>query len=235
MVRQAPSESRKPIYELVRDHVLEMIRNGEMRVGDKLPSERKLAETFGASRNSVREAIKVLAENKIVQSRQGDGTFICSDHEAIRDNPVVTAVEKHRKRLKEVFEFRRILEPRIAFLAASNITSREIDSLKLLVFDQERRIIVGEGDSDLDNDFHLLVARCTRNSVIVEVLKSLNHILMESRSKSAQTEERRIVSLRTHILIVDALEKRDPEAAMQAMLAHLSEVELLALETEENI
>jgi GntR family transcriptional regulator, transcriptional repressor for pyruvate dehydrogenase complex len=225
MTERAQFQSRRPVYQDVREHIQDLIRKGDLRVGDKLPPERKLAETFDVSRNSVREAIRVLTENNIVQSRQGDGTYVCAADDGSLMNSFARALGNKRRRVREIFEFRRILEPQIAFLAASNITRNEIDRLKVLTFDQERRIVSGEEDSDLDAAFHLSLARATRNSVIVQVLRSLNDVLSETRSDGLQSEERRTASLRTHILIVDALEKRDPEATKQAMKAHLLEVE----------
>jgi GntR family transcriptional regulator, transcriptional repressor for pyruvate dehydrogenase complex len=229
MTQQA--QTRRPVYEDVREHIQNLIRRGELRVGGKLPPERKLAETFNVSRNSVREAIRVLAENNIVQSRQGDGTYVCAAEDGSLMNSFARALANKRSRVREIFEFRRILEPQIAFLAASAITRNEIDRLKVLTFDQERRIVSGEEDSDLDAAFHLSLARAARNTVIVEVLKILNDVLSETRSDGLQTKERRIASLRTHILIVDALEKRNPEAAKQAMIMHLLEVEQAVLGT----
>jgi DNA-binding FadR family transcriptional regulator len=70
-------EQTEHVYEGIRGHIQELIRKGDLRVGDKLPPERKLAETFKVSRNSVREALRALAEKNIVRSRRGDGTYIC--------------------------------------------------------------------------------------------------------------------------------------------------------------
>jgi GntR family transcriptional regulator, transcriptional repressor for pyruvate dehydrogenase complex len=232
MARQDGMEERRSVYQDIREQIHELIRKGELRVGDKLPSERRLAEQFGASRNSVREAIRTLAENQVLESRHGDGTYILSqDHRAGMER-LRNALEKRKRRVREIFEFRRILEPQVAFLAARHITRAQIDRLKVLVFEQERRIISGQGDSDLDVDFHLVLARGTKNTVLVEVLRTLNDILSETSPDTLQTEERRRASLRTHVLIVDALEKRDPEAAKQAMNLHLEEIEELVLRAE---
>jgi GntR family transcriptional repressor for pyruvate dehydrogenase complex len=224
------TETRKSVYEDVCERIQELIRKGEFRVGDKLPPERKLAEKFNVSRNSIREALRVLAENSIVRSRHGDGTYVCGGQGTSLARSLTMAVEKKRRRLRDIFEFRRILEPQIAFLAASNISRSEVDRLKMLVFDQERRIMSGEEDSDLDSAFHLVLARAAKNTVIVEVLKTLSSVWNESRSDSLQSEARRTASLRTHVRIVDALEKRDPEAAREAMNNHLLEIERAVFE-----
>jgi GntR family transcriptional regulator, transcriptional repressor for pyruvate dehydrogenase complex len=229
MEAQVHEGSPRPIYDHVQDRIRELIRKGALSVGDRLPSERQLAEQFNVSRNSVREALRVLAEHQIVQSRHGDGTYVCSEEGSGPTSELARTVRKQRRRVREIFEFRGILEPEIAFLAASSITEQEIDRLKVLVFDQERRLIAGEGDNDLDTAFHLSLARATHNTVLVEVLKTLSDILSESRSGSLQTEDRRRASLRTHVLIVDALEKRSPDAARNAMTQHLREVQAAVL------
>lgn len=216
-------DKRRPVYEEIREYIGEMIRKGELREGDKLPAERKLSQKFQVSRNSVREALRSLAEMGMVESRHGDGTYVrsLSDSDWADLNRVL---QGKGKRLGEIFQFRRILEPQIAALAARHVTRKEIDRLKVMVFEQERRIMEGKDDSDLDAEFHLALARATKNTVIVDVIQTLDHVLNESRSVALQSEERRRASLRTHILIVDALEKHDPERAMDTMDFHLTEV-----------
>jgi len=226
------AEQPKHVYEGIRGHIQELIRKGELRAGDKLPPERKLAETFRVSRNSVREAIRALAEKNIVRSRRGDGTYICAPDESPVTDSLRQAVQGQRKRIEEIFEFRRLLEPQIAFLAAENMSRKEMDRLKILVVDQERRIMAGKDDADLDAAFHLLLAGATGNRVIHEVAKTLNHILGETRSEALQSEERRQASVRTHILIIDALERGDGEGAREAMHRHLAEIERTVFDGE---
>ena len=218
-------EEEKHVYEGIRGHIQGLIRQGELRVGDKLPPERKLAETFKVSRNSVREALRALAEKNIVRSRRGDGTYICAPDESVVAASLSQTVQAQRKRVEEIFEFRRLLEPQIAWLAARHITRKEMDQLKILVVDQERRIMAGKDDADLDAAFHLLLAGATGNRVIHEVVKTLSHILRETRSEALQSAERRTASVRTHILIIDALERGDAECAREAMHRHLAEIE----------
>jgi GntR family transcriptional repressor for pyruvate dehydrogenase complex len=225
-------EQTEHVYEGIRGHIQELIRKGELRVGDKLPPERMLAETFKVSRNSVREAIRTLAEKNIVRSRRGDGTYICAPDESTVTDSLRQAVQAQRKRVKEIFEFRRLLEPQIALLAAQHISRKEMDQLKILVVDQERRIMAGKEDADLDAAFHLLLASVTGNRVIHEVVRTLSRTLSETRSEFLQSEERRRASVRTHILIIDALERGDGEGAREAMHRHLAEIERTVFDGE---
>jgi GntR family transcriptional regulator, transcriptional repressor for pyruvate dehydrogenase complex len=228
------SENRRPVYEEVCEQIHTLIRRGELAVGAKLPPERMLAAQFKVSRNSVREALRVLAENRVVESRHGDGTYIRSLEDEDRLNTLGPLIEKQRTRVGEIFQFRRILEPQIAFLAAQRITPQELKQLKVLIFEQKRRRVLGQTDEDLDAEFHLSVARATKNAVIIEVLKALTGILNETRSVCFQGPERQFISLRTHILIVDALERQDPQAAWEAMEQHLVEIEQTVLEGAPN-
>jgi len=232
-MNQPLGEATTPVYEAVQLRLQELIRNGEIRLGEKLPSERALAERFRVSRNSVREAIRGLAEKNIVQSRRGDGTYLRSCLDNSSGQPLAHVLRSQGKRLKEIFELRRMLEPHIAALAAQRITARQIEALKMLVFEQEKRHLYGEDDTELDAAFHLRIAVAARNPLIVEVLKTLDHIIGESRSPALQNEERQKVSMRTHYLIVDALERRDPVAAEQAMTMHLQEIQAAIFGTEQ--
>lgn len=126
-----------------------------------------------------------------------------------------------------------MLEPQIAALAAGQIGKRDIKALKMLVFEQEKRHMCGQDDAELDAAFHLRIAEAADNKLIVEVLRTLDHILAESRSEAVRNEERKRVSMRTHYLIVDALERRDPDAAREAMISHLLDVEAAILGTEQ--
>jgi GntR family transcriptional repressor for pyruvate dehydrogenase complex len=221
------------VYEVVQQRIEALIASGDVRCGEKLPSERALAERFGVSRNSVREAIRCLTEKNRLESRRGDGTYLRPEVPISSAEPLTHVLRDKSRRLKEIFELRRMLEPNIAALAARRITPGEVDALKMLVFDQEKRHLYGEDDAELDAAFHSRIALAVGNSLIVEVLKTLDSIIGESRSPDLQNEIRQKVSMRTHYLIVDALEKRDPVAAEQAMTMHLREVETAILGEEQ--
>lgn len=221
------------VYQIVQEKIRDLISNGEIGLGQKLPSERTLAERFGVSRNSVREAIRGLTEKNVLESRRGDGTYLRGGHEDLPVLPLGRSLQSDTRRLKEIFELRRMLEPQIAALAAGRITKRDLKALKMLVFEQEKRNMCGQDDAELDAAFHLRIAEAADNELIVEVLRTLDHILSESRSAAHRNEERQRVSMRTHYLIVDALERRDPESAKQAMISHLLDVEATILSTEQ--
>ncbi|EPR42784.1 GntR domain protein [Desulfovibrio sp. X2] len=203
----------------------EMIDSGQLSVGDKLPPERTLAERLGVSRNSVREAIRALAEQGVLESRQGDGTYVREQDEAMLRASFEQAFAAQAKRLEDVLQFRRMVEPDMAALAAANATEREIEEMKILVFDQQRRQLAGADDTDLDEAFHMLLARASGNEVLAAAMAALADMVAESRSEHLQSPRRRHDSLESHLRIIDAVEKRDATACKRLMEEHLERIE----------
>lgn len=222
-----PGELRR--YEQITARILELLRSGGLTPGDKLPPERSLAERFGVSRNSVREAIRALAEQGVLESRRGDGTYVREPDGASLAAAFAASFEAQRGRIAEIFQFRRMIEPAIASLAAKNAGPEQIDRLKVLVCDQQRRLLAGQDDADLDAAFHLELARASGNRVVTEALAALHDILAETRSGFLQTPERRRTAVEAHLAVIDALEARDRDAAAGAMERHLRAVEAAAL------
>ncbi len=231
MNEQAP-EREKRLYEQIVSRIQDMIRSGELKPGDRLPSERDMAQKFRVSRNSVREAIRALAESGMVESRRGDGTYLCATDTAILVDSLAHAIQNQKHRLRDIFDFRRLVEPHIAELAARHITDEELAQLKVMVCDQDRRILAGEDGADMDMAFHLLLARISGNRIMHDVLQALHTMLMESRSEFLQTEARKRTSVTAHLRLIDALEKRDPDAARDAMKTHLEKIEQAVFDDE---
>jgi GntR family transcriptional regulator, transcriptional repressor for pyruvate dehydrogenase complex len=215
---------RKYLYNEIVDQIQRMISKGELKVGDRLPPERALAQSFRVSRNCIRQAIQALAEKRILESRQGDGTYVCTPDQTTLISSFALAIQVQRELLHEIMEFRLLLEPQIAVLAARHITQDELDRLKILVCDQQRQILAGDQDAELDAAFHLQLAESSRNRVVLEVIKTMGGILNESRSEFLQSDIRRQSSILGHLKIIDALEKRDSEMALRAMREHLMTV-----------
>jgi GntR family transcriptional repressor for pyruvate dehydrogenase complex len=201
-----------------------LIRRDGLKPGDRLPSERALAATFGISRNSVREAIRALIEKGVLVSRRGDGTYLASNDVNALVDELSGAVARRRQRLKEIFEFRRLLEPEIAACAADRIRPEDLDFLKLTVFEQERRMLAGEDESQQDRTFHLRLAQATGNRVVHEVVHILEGIVGESRARISKNLSRQLAAVRAHKRIIEFLQRGDAENARQAMIDHLAEM-----------
>lgn len=219
-------EEKKYTYTVLIERISAMIRTGELVPGNRLPPERKLAEMFGVSRNSLRQAFQALAERGIIESRQGDGTYLLTAIETpLTSDAIADAISEQSGLLHEIVEFRRIVEPQLAALAARRITPEALDRLKIVVCDQQRALTAGRDADGFDAEFHQLLAESAGNRVLSKVMAAIQSIVNESRSIWLQSSERRLASVEGHLRIIDALEARDTETARLAMRDHIAEIE----------
>lgn len=219
-------EQKKNTYTTIIERIRALIEAGELVPGDRLPAERSLAERLGVSRGQLRQALQALAERNIIQSRQGDGTYLLTGFDAGQSmDSIVAALSDRSDVLHEVIEFRRMIEPQIAALAAARIAPTTLDRLKVLVCDQQRALVAGREEDDLDAQFHQLLAQSSGNRVVSRVMTTIQAIINESRSTWLQSHGRRAASIAGHLRIIDALEAGDQTAAAQAMQQHIQAIE----------
>jgi GntR family transcriptional repressor for pyruvate dehydrogenase complex len=213
------------LYEEVVGQLHQLIDDGKLRAGDRLPSERELAETFRVSRSSVREAIKTLENEGMVISRPGSGTFITAVNVEALIPPLASLLSRGKDALVDLFEMRCLVEPSIAALAAERATPADILRLKEICSDQEQQVNHETSAVESDAAFHLTIGRATHNAALQRLVASIVEILKPIREKSLQTPGRAHKSLASHREILVAIERHDPELARQAMLQHILAVE----------
>ena len=224
-----PVSKRSVSEEIVRQ-IKEMIGQGTLRPGDRLPAERALAEKFGVSRTTVREAIKVLAETGNLESRQGAGTFV---REIVRPDSVVADMfSRSKPDVRDVFETRKMIEPEIAAIASGNALPDDIDRLEAILHEQEAAINAGRSGADCDQQFHELLAEMSGNQLLRELVSVLHDGLTETRAEDFQSKERQKASLVAHWAIVVAIKQGHGMQAERAMRDHLEEVERIVFSNE---
>ena len=118
--------TKTKFHEQIVDQVQALIEKGRLKHGDQLPPERELASIFKVSRHSVREAIRVLEQKKVLKTRPGSGTFIILENESSVVESLANAILREKNTLSEIFQFRELLEPQIAGLAARNAKKEDI-------------------------------------------------------------------------------------------------------------
>ncbi len=219
----------KKISEEIVDQIKNLISIGELKPGDRVPSERDLATMLGVSRPSVREAIMVLEAMGLIESRQGGGTFVRSLTEASMADPLSNMVEKNPLLLHALVEVRMGLESWSAYLAATRASDEEIGQMRTLVDEMERQAARGGWDADVDARFHYAITAATHNTIQLHVLNTV-HSLFHATIQVALMEFYRkegyvAVLLNQHRRILDAIAQRDAEGARQAMTEHLVLVE----------
>ena len=141
---------KKRAYEDIVQQVLTLIENGKLKRGDQLPSERELTETFKVSRTTVREAIRTLESMKLLQCRQGNGTYVLASSEEALIQPLAAALFNAKDDIRDIFYIRKIIEPHVAHLAAENATPQEIEEMEKILHEQEA--CIGRGESVIETD-----------------------------------------------------------------------------------
>lgn len=214
-------KKKTPLYVDVSRRISAMITAGELHHGDKLPPERELAETFGVSRTSVREAIRMLSRNCLLRSRRGSGTYVNSEAAApaLSGGALPAQVQYSED---DLHEFREMVECYIVGLVAQRATEEDINALKSIMYDQQRAIDLGMDETAYIKNFHLELAKITRNPLLLAVMRSLNDMLEQRRNESGKhfPPQRRQSRLWHHKIII-ALEKHSVEESRQAMREHI--------------
>jgi GntR family transcriptional regulator, transcriptional repressor for pyruvate dehydrogenase complex len=215
---------RSRIYEHIVEQIRALIREGRWAPGDQIPPERELAERFRVSRTSVREALRALEMQGVIDSRQGGGTFVrTADTEALVP-PLAAAILRGRQELAEVLEVRELIEPGIARSAAMRASAEHISELEALLEKQRQCIAEGRSFVDEDTAFHYTLARAADNHILLRLHNLILDLLRESRQSYLHVPDRPQLSLRGHEAILNAIRGHDPQAAYDASLEHISEV-----------
>jgi len=220
---------RTKLYQKVVKQVQDIISDGLLRPGDKLPPERELAEMLHVSRGSLREAILALESMGLVEPRHGEGTVIRDLSAAPLVNQLSAMLVQKRALVGELLEFRLMIEPTLAARAATNATKEEIAHLEEILKRQKIKVDQGELAVDEDSKFHYAIAQAARNSVVLKVLDVFMDFLRDSRELSLQVEGRPQKSLNSHRRILSAIARKDPAAAETAMRTHITTIEGLVL------
>ena len=202
-----------------------LIDDGELTPGDRLPPERALAELFSVSRNTVREAIKALAESGVVESRRGAGTYVVDMAAGDFIDRFAEAVTRQQTALREAFHVRKLVEPEIAGLAARNADPDHIERMEAALLNQKRAIEAGQSGTAHDQEFHRILAEASGNAVLLALVTALHDDLNVLRSEGLQTQVRTRGSHAAHLDILDAVRRGAPDEAETAMRKHLSALE----------
>lgn len=209
----------------VANLITQEISAGRLKPGDQLPTEQALTESFGVSRNVVREAIARLRSEGVVESRQGIGAFL------LRTQPATTLrfeaeSLKDLEEFRHVFELRAILEIRAAGLAAERRQAQAMKDLKTALGRMRGSQKWAQGGVDADLDFHRAVARATGNPYLVKVSSFITEQMRESIAKTRERlkSEAEIVdvTIAEHVVIYEAIRDGSPAAARRAMSRHIN-------------
>ena len=210
------SEEEKSLPERLADKLITYILEEKLEPATRLPNETILCEKLGASRSSLREAMKLLASRNIVTIRQGSGTYIANSPGMVADPLGFTFIADKRKLAQDLLE---ILEPPIAARAALRATDRDIQKIQTLCQEVEDLLRNGKDHTQKDIEFHTAIAMSSQNMVIPRLLPIINSAipLFIQITENVLLEE----TIRVHREITNAITSHDPLAAQDAMYLHL--------------
>jgi len=220
---------RNKVYEEVAKQIERLILK-KLKPGDKLPSERELAEMLQVSRSSIRDAIRGLELMGLVEPRQGSGTIVREISAESAVNPFASALKQRQQLVSELLDFRKMLEPPLAARAATHASPEEVSEMEEILQRQEQRQDEGEAAIAEDAEFHYSIALASGNSVVLKVIDTIMDLLRDTRERSLQVEGRSQKSLAGHRRILAAIKRHDAEAAKAAMRRHIEDVEEIVLE-----
>ena len=220
---------RHKVYEAVAKQIERLILE-KLKPGDKLPSERELAEMLQVSRSSIRDAIRGLELTGLVEPRQGAGTIVRERSAESSVNPFANALKRRKELVSELLDFRKMLEPPLAARAATHASPDEISEMEEILQRQEGKLSHGEAAIAEDAEFHYSIALASGNSIVLKVLDIVMDLLRDTRERSLQLKGRPERSLAGHRRILAAIKRHDAEAAKAAMRRHIEDVEEIVLD-----
>lgn len=215
------------VFEQVAVQIEERILKGQLRSGDRLPTERDLAEQFHVSRTAVREALKILAQKGLVDMRPGRGTIVIDGAPGALQDSIGLVMKLQLGQVggsDKLVEVRELLEVEIAGLAALRAADAEIEAMRAAVEQMDESLHDANAFILADNCFHQALAQATQNTLILILINSIVNLLSEQRKQIFAVEGGPQRGQIHHKRILESVIQRDAEAARAAMRAHLGQV-----------
>jgi DNA-binding FadR family transcriptional regulator len=231
MDRQFEPVSTRRTFEEALQQIADKLRAGDLHAGDKLPSERDLAAQMQISRPTVREAVKALVDAGVLEVRRGQTGGIFVRSELVPRDLVRLGWEVRVSEVAGVLEARRLLEPRVAQLAAVHASAEDFAAMQKTIDRQGE--LAGQADFlrhedlflQLDLAFHLTIARSTGNSTVVSLMRSLFRRLELARDMAMHAPTIPEWTIDIHERTLDAIRSADFERIDKVMDEHLAQLE----------
>ncbi|MGR3763193.1 FadR/GntR family transcriptional regulator [Rossellomorea sp. NS-SX7] len=219
----------RKIYEEVAEALIDMIKSGQLKSGDKLESVQQLAENFQVGRSAVREALSALRAMGLVEMHQGEGTYVREFDSKMLSLPVYIAVLMKKDDVKNLLEVRRILEVGAVLAAAERRTDEQLAEIKEAL-DQMEAANDQELGEEADFRFHMAIAKASQNELLIGLMNNVSEMMVttmrETRRLWLYSEKSTLDRLwKDHQQIYQAIETQDGMEAQNVMLHHLQSVE----------
>ncbi len=215
----------KKISAQIAEQIRNSIMSGEFAPGDRLPPERELAEMFGVSRPSVREALNILGASGLVEALQGGGTTVLSLMEQGSGNALSDMIRIEQERALDVIEVRKCMESWTAYFAAQRALPEDLRRMEEIVDGMRQNLETLQPSEDLDANFHIVIARATHNVVWLHLMQNIFDAMKEFQRGVWRavylTEDDQKQLFNHHHSVFQAIRSGDAERARVLMLEHL--------------
>ena len=223
-----PIKTRK-IYEEIIEQIRRLVTSGHLQPGDRLPSERDLAERLQVSRASVREALSALEMMGLLEIRSGEGTFIRQVNAESVVAPLAWFLCMEKNTVLEILEVRKILEGQAVSLAAQRADQEDIEEMLEALQVMEHDLRTGQLGEKADHRFHYAIAQATHNKILLRLMNAISdtmhQTLKTSRIKLYEGPDMPERLYNEHVEIFKAIKEGNADKACDLMLAHLTGVE----------
>lgn len=225
-------EKSPDIPTLVMNQIIELISQGKLKIGEKLPSEQEMTELFGISRISLREAMKLLEAKGYIESRDRKGKYVRSLTDNVKSS-IEDLISIDHEKIWELLAVRRLIDSEAAYLAAKNAAKDQKKRFNKLV---ERignigseNVLTSKEGGRLYSDFFDILADSTRNTIFVHLRESIAHVLTGafpySRKKLSRVDNCSNQIVEQLNKIIDAIDRKDPDAAKALTIEHIDYIE----------
>lgn len=212
------------LSDKIADLIIDLIINENLKAGDKLPNEYNLAKNLDIGRSTLREAVRSLESQNILEVRQGSGTYV-SNNIGISNDPLgFKFIEDTRKLTDDLFTLRYILEPEVAMLAAHNRSEEDMDALEDLGKKIEKTVKASNDlHIELDIQFHSIIAKMSGNIGMVNLMPIINQSIT-LYNNFYTNEESKVEMIESHREIIESIRAMDPIRARYSMQRHISNI-----------
>lgn len=207
------------VVDQIIQSLMNSIISGKYQAGMKLPSEYELSEELGASRNSVREAMKILSAVGIVEIKRGDGTYVCSSTKPSVFDTAIYSILYSGSSDEELLELRQVIDEEILRFSMKKITPSEIESLKKNIDRMGDALNAGKYDraEQLDYEFHLGLIESCKNKFFIHLMKGVYSIFEKSIIQTVEFEKKQSEVIQHHKAILRCVAEKDESAVHEVI------------------
>ena len=210
----------RKLPEQIADKLREMIIQEKIQQGGKLPAEAELMARFSVSRSTVREAVKILQTEHIVDIRQGQGTFLCATP-GLKQDPLGLRFADQEALIAKLLETRLLIEPSVAALAAQRRQDEHLRQMKILLDKMDNAYLHGEDYTPYDADCHSVIAKAARNDVVERLLPTIHESIQAGYTHTQRVEGSYQRASQCHLDMYRGIMEHDSERARQAAQRHM--------------